>query len=225
MQVFLSNHIGQRFVEPQSTDLTLMFQESSPVIPLIFVLSAGTDPAAELYKFADKNRMSKRMAVISLGQGQGPRAEKMIEEGVDTGLWVFFQNCHLAPSWMPRLERLLENIRPDHVHRDFRIWLTSTPSPHFPVAILQNGSKMTVEPPRGIKANLLRAYTIQITDLLDFFHSNDPKVPIFKVNGPIFFNENFLSCIYDVSFSVVIIFVVSFPWLYPGTKKIWPSWI
>lgn len=81
---------------------------------------------------------------------------------------------------MPRLERLVENIPPDIVHRDFRMWLTSTPSPHFPASILQNGSKMTVEPPRGIKANMLRAYMVQISDLVDFFHSQGEKVNQFR---------------------------------------------
>lgn len=91
MQDFLTEKIGARFVEPQTTDLSAMYKESSAVCPLIFVLSTGTDPAASLYKFAEKMKFTKRMFSISLGQGQGPRAEALIEEGIDAGNWVFFQ--------------------------------------------------------------------------------------------------------------------------------------
>uniref|UniRef100_A0A1B6D8V0 Dynein heavy chain coiled coil stalk domain-containing protein n=1 Tax=Clastoptera arizonana TaxID=38151 RepID=A0A1B6D8V0_9HEMI len=180
MQDFLTDNMGERFIEPQTSDLSAMYKESSATVPLIFVLSTGTDPAADLYKFADKLKMGKRLMSISLGQGQGPVAEKMFHNAVETGNWVFFQNCHLAPSWMPKLEYIIERIPIDTVHRDFRIWLTSSPSPSFPVSILQNGSKMTIEPPRGIKANLMRAYDNQITEFLDFFNSENKKVNTFK---------------------------------------------
>lgn len=58
--------------------------------------------------------------------------------------------------------------RGHQVHRDFRLWLTSLPSNKFPVSILQNGSKVTIEPPRGVKANLLKSYS-SLSD--DFFNS------------------------------------------------------
>ncbi|XP_049940877.1 dynein axonemal heavy chain 1-like, partial [Schistocerca serialis cubense] len=180
MQIYLSHNLGQQFVEPQTTELSAMYKESGPAVPLIFVLSTGTDPAADLYKFADKMKMGKRMFVISLGQGQGPRAESMLLNALEIGNWVFFQNCHLAPSWMPRLERLIENISPESSHKEFRVWLTSTPSPSFPVSILQNGTKMTVEPPRGVKANMIRAYSNQVTEMAGYISSDGVKVPIFK---------------------------------------------
>lgn len=41
--------------------------------------------------------------------------------------------------------------------------MTSMPADYFPASILQNGLKMTTEPPRGIKANLKRSYTNLIT--------------------------------------------------------------
>ncbi|XP_025927284.1 dynein heavy chain 1, axonemal [Apteryx rowi] len=176
MQDFVALNLDQRFIEPQTASLLAVFKESTATTPLVFVLSPGTDPAADLYKFAEEMKFSMKLSAISLGQGQGPRAEAMMHSAMEQGKWVFFQNCHLAPSWMPLLERLIEGINPDKVHQDFRLWLTSLPSNCFPVSILQNSSKMTIEPPRGVKANLLKSY-ISFSD--DFLNSC-PKVTEFK---------------------------------------------
>lgn len=52
-----------------------------------------------------------RCKSISLGQGQGPRAEKLIEEATRFGHWVILQNCHVAMSWMNELERISMDSR------------------------------------------------------------------------------------------------------------------
>jgi dynein heavy chain len=67
---------------------------------------------------------------------------------------------------MPRLEGICDKFKEEekNIHEDFRLILTSMPVDYFPAAILQNGLKMTTEPPRGIKANLKRSYNSLITE-------------------------------------------------------------
>jgi len=176
MQNYVKSYIGQRFIEPPPFDLATSYKDASSTMPIVFVLSPGADPYDDLLKFATEMKFAKKLLPISLGQGQGPIAEKHMFQAMERGTWVLLQNCHLAPSWMPRLEAIVEQYDPDSMHRDYRLWLTSMPSDKFPVSILQNSVKMTIEPPRGVKMNMKGSYT----NFQDSYLEAHPKSPEFK---------------------------------------------
>ena len=168
---FVVEKMETKFTEPPPFDLDSAFDDSNKLSPIIFVLSPGSDPMNIIMKFSE--RMEKKVYALSLGQGQGKIAEQYITTAEEEGSWVILQNCHLYPSWMPSLERICEtqSENPAKVDQNFRLWLTSYPSSNFPVSILQNGVKITNEPPKGLRANLLGNYLADPISDDEFFNS------------------------------------------------------
>ncbi|KAI8464307.1 MAG: dynein heavy chain and region D6 of dynein motor-domain-containing protein [Monoraphidium minutum] len=159
LSAYVADTMGPHFVEPRPFDLAPCFADSSPSAPLIFLLSPGADPMGSLLRFAEERGV--RVESVSLGQGQGPVARRWVEEGAAQGFWVVLQNCHLARSFLPALEAIVETqlSAEGRVHPNFRLWLTSDPTPDFPVSLLEAGVKITNERPKGLRAGLLRTYT------------------------------------------------------------------
>lgn len=170
---FIIREMGKFYVESPSTAMAVVYPQLSVSTPLIFVLTQGADPTSILLNFAAEQGFGEKIHPISLGQGQGPKAEQLIRTSMKEGEWVMLQNCHLARSWMPALEKIVLNFAEviDEIHPDFRLFLTSMPAPYFPVSVLQNSVKLTVEPPRGMKANLKRSYTSIHQSTLDKFNA------------------------------------------------------
>jgi len=64
---FIVDKIGPYFITPPAFDLSIVFKDSGPSTPLIFVLSPGADPLNALEKYAESKK--KQCLKISLGQG------------------------------------------------------------------------------------------------------------------------------------------------------------
>jgi dynein heavy chain len=143
---FVAKKVDPKLVEPPPFDLDAIYEDSNCRSPLIFILSPGMDPSPLIRSLS----VSKGVAwqSLSLGQGQAPKATRMLEEGTKAGFWVFLANCHLSTSWLTTLEKLVEefvlNRKPEIT---FRLWLSSDPTPKFPITLLQRCVKMTTEPP------------------------------------------------------------------------------
>lgn len=106
---FVVSKLGEEFINPPQFDLQLIYKDSTNITPLIFVLSAGSDPMKALEAIAASKKRVLRS--VSLGKGQGIKAENHITESRKCGDWVVLQNCHLASKWLGTLEKICEDLR------------------------------------------------------------------------------------------------------------------
>jgi dynein heavy chain len=240
---FVSLNLGPQFADPPPFDLGAIFQSSNHRTPLIFVLSPGVDPTAQVKSLAE--HLNTSIDVCALGQGQAPVAMSLMNLGLRSGSWVFLANCHLMLSWMPELEKRIAEYcemtedMPHAPHCDFRLWLSASPSPKFPIAILQRGIKMTTEPPRGLRANMLKLYNLvgeeqfgrcqqrskyqRLLFSLCWFHAlllERRKFKSLGFNVPYQFNESDYSICHDL----VIVFLDEYPDETPSLDPDSPIW-
>lgn len=67
-RAFISENMSKRYVEAPTFDLLQSWKDSTPITPLVFILSPGVDPMSSLVKFSEGK--TKQLISISLGQGQ-----------------------------------------------------------------------------------------------------------------------------------------------------------
>ena len=90
VQKFVIDTMGESFVRPPPFDLQACYDESACTTPLVFVLSPGSDPMGAVLQAAAV--LKRRVLPMSLGQGQGPLADKLISNSTKDGSWVVLQN-------------------------------------------------------------------------------------------------------------------------------------
>jgi len=135
-----------------------IFEQSTPLTPVIFILSPGSDPTSNLQKLAERSGFGlNRLKILSLGQGQETIAMQLLDTAISRGMWLLLQNCHLLSSWLTELEKELEKLTKPHP--DFRLWITTDPIPTFPIGILQRSLKVVTEPPNGLKLNMRNTFS------------------------------------------------------------------
>jgi len=150
--------MGKKYLEPPVLNYKKILHQSSSVTPVVFILSPGSDPGREVTKMSDE--FGVRLKATSMGQGQGPKAEKDLSVAVPRGQWVLLANGHLLWRWLhSKLEKFLEKLEEMKPHKDFRLWVTTEPTENFPLSILQMSLKVVTEPPNGLKLNMRQSYS------------------------------------------------------------------
>jgi dynein heavy chain len=164
-QQFINEQLDPKFTSPVTDAIAEIFEESTNRKPVLYLLTAGSDPTMSIDELAKKKKKFPTDKV-SMGEGQEKVAREKNNAAFLTGGWVILQNCHLGIGYMNEMEDVL--TKTPEIDEDFRLWITCEITLRFPIGLLQMAIKVTLEPPAGLKAGLSRTYTTMVSqELLD----------------------------------------------------------
>merc|ERR1711871_1423396 len=156
----VTEEIGPRYVEPVTDTLESIVDEMVNTIPVTFLLSVGADPTDAIIQLCRK-RKCNLVATISMGEGQEKPAMAALQTAAASGGWVLLQNCELGLELMDKMEDIMVAYAEgpaSEFHEDFRLFITAAPDKNFPLGLLQMSTKVTNDPPSGLRAGLMRSY-------------------------------------------------------------------
>lgn len=79
VSAYVKKLMGKFYLESPEVNMSAVHADSDSKTPIIFVLSQGADPTEGVMNFAKERGVEENLKIISLGQGQGPTAARMIE--------------------------------------------------------------------------------------------------------------------------------------------------
>ena len=164
---YITDAAGPHLVEvPGYTLADITDDVAGQRTPILFLLSAGSEPTALIE--AEAKQMRRTVVQLSLGQGQEAAAMNALTMAKERGEWVVFQNCHLGIPFLERLQEwAAEGVKGDHP--DFRMFLTCVPTTEFPTTLLLRCLKLTNEPPDGMAASMRKAASWVSADVYDMY--------------------------------------------------------
>jgi dynein heavy chain len=69
------------FITSRPASLGEIFEDSTPTLPIIFVLTTGVDPTEILMRFAAEK--GQTVSTLSLGKGQGAKATEILNKAAE----------------------------------------------------------------------------------------------------------------------------------------------
>lgn len=167
LRTFISDSLGESYVTQAPFDMDATYRETSFAVPIFFVLFPGVDPTSWVEALGRNRNVGvehNNFINISMGQGQESYAQESLARLSSQGGWIILQNVHLMQSWLPTLERQLEEIATEGAHDNFRCFISAEPPPlpdmlNIPESLLQSCIKVANEAPADIQSNLRRAWS------------------------------------------------------------------
>jgi dynein heavy chain len=111
--------MGEKYIIPPTIYFDSIFEQSTSQIPVIFILSPGSDPTHDIQKLAERKNQTRKMTtteneeqkplrILAMGQNQENLALQALHLAQQQGTWLLLQNCHLLLPFLNQLEKELE---------------------------------------------------------------------------------------------------------------------